>query len=532
MNKIFLMLFFVGLLLVGTVSAANWYVSTTSSGTASGDSWANKRTLKDFTESWYGTRVKPGDIVYIDGGSTNLTYKYGQHNNSQWATFFWNKAGTAYNRITITRGRDSGHNGIPIIEGAFGSGKNAFYGYASYFTLANLTFTNKDNYNSRAGRYLILLGAHPIGVHILSNTLRYTYGTAIRVDSSENVKIMYNSITTGVTDEKYTEDAFFFDSGGNGTEIAYNYVLNENNFDNRPPFNATTNPEGAHADLFQFTGTYQSTGGATKIHHNFLGNIQDTDGYGKQVLYLNQVAGVFEIYNNIIVTASRNTNMYGSDDITLTDIVNDNPTKLIGKIYNNNIVSDAFYPGSRFYRVDEFTFKNNLVYYPNIISGGNGAVFTFNYGSQNASLDIDYNRYHKTNLVRFVEMTPNIISWDTWRSKYGVDAHSSIGPVNFRNLWGTQPSDYMLVDGSEGIDDGTPVIGIVDDFVGTSRPQGSAWDIGAFEYVVGSVYHPADLNTDGCVSLGEISTYVGRWLNGQITLGTVSSGVSEWLGGC
>ena len=45
-------------------------------------------------------------------------------------------------------------------------------------------------------------------------------------------------------------------------------------------------------------------------------------------------------------------------------------------------------------------------------------------------------------------------------------------------------------------------------------------------------FHPADLNTDGCVSLGEISSYVGRWLNGQITLGTVSGGVSEWLGGC
>jgi hypothetical protein len=69
---------------------------------------------------------------------------------------------------------------------------------------------------------------------------------------------------------------------------------------------------------------------------------------------------------------------------------------------------------------------------------------------------------------------------------------------------------------------------------GVSRPQGSAWDIGAYEYVDGSVtYHPADLNQNGCIDLGEISSYAGLWLNGSgVTLSQVSDGVNEWMKGC
>jgi hypothetical protein len=54
-----------------------------------------------------------------------------------------------------------------------------------------------------------------------------------------------------------------------------------------------------------------------------------------------------------------------------------------------------------------------------------------------------------------------------------------------------------------------------------------------WEQMNGAVtYHPADLNTDGCIDLGEISEYVGLWLNGKVKLADVSGAVGTWMGGC
>ncbi len=44
-------------------------------------------------------------------------------------------------------------------------------------------------------------------------------------------------------------------------------------------------------------------------------------------------------------------------------------------------------------------------------------------------------------------------------------------------------NDYRLKAGSVAIDKGVALSEFSDDFVGTPRPQGSAWDIGAYEIV-------------------------------------------------
>jgi hypothetical protein len=544
LNKINLLLL-IGIFVLPSVFAANWHVSTTSSGDASGNSWANKRSMHDFTAAWYSSRVMPGDTVYIDGGVNNLTYTFADSWNQQigpngipYTTFYWAKSGTPGNKITITRGIEPGHNGVPIIEGAFGSDVGALYVNGDYLEISHLAFSNKDTFNNLKARYCILL-YNADYVDILHNEIKYTYGTAMNAGNARNVRVMYNKIYTGPTNDTDTEDVFFF--GGNQSrdnEFAYNYILNENNFNSKPPYN-DTNLEHAHSDIFQMPSNYQQTGGVTKIHHNFIGNIQDTDGYGKQLFYINQATGTFEIYNNILVQYSRDDNFLGTTDITVVDIVDNNPTNLIVKVYNNVIVSDGRYPAVfKAFKIDELVYKNNLIYTPNIIPGGNGAVFDIKLdtGKSSIPMDVDFNRYYKTDLSRFAVVTgPGIISWNVWRSTYGVDSHSTIGPIEFINVGSTNPADYKLVAGSSGIDEGTPVSGFTDDYSGTTRPQGAAWDVGAYEFVssTSSSYHPADLNQDGCIDLGEISSYVGLWLNGSgVTLSQVSDGVNEWMNGC
>ena len=43
---------------------------------------------------------------------------------------------------------------------------------------------------------------------------------------------------------------------------------------------------------------------------------------------------------------------------------------------------------------------------------------------------------------------------------------------------------------------------------------------------------PGDLNSDSCVTLSEVSSFVSQWLNGQVSLTLVSQSVSSWLLGC
>jgi 3-phytase len=50
--------------------------------------------------------------------------------------------------------------------------------------------------------------------------------------------------------------------------------------------------------------------------------------------------------------------------------------------------------------------------------------------------------------------------------------------------------------------------------------------------IVSQTCNPADTNCDSCIDLGEISEYVGLWLNGKVKLADVSGAVGTWMGGC
>ncbi|MDO8646874.1 MAG: choice-of-anchor Q domain-containing protein, partial [Candidatus Diapherotrites archaeon] len=82
--------------------STSWYVSPTGNNTT-GNSWANAWTSLNFTGK---TTINPGDTIFIDGGSSSLSY----------AALTTGKAGTASQRITIARSQESGRNGIVYID--------------------------------------------------------------------------------------------------------------------------------------------------------------------------------------------------------------------------------------------------------------------------------------------------------------------------------------------------------------------------------------------------------------------------------
>lgn len=84
----------------------------------------------------------------------------------------------------------------------------------------------------------------------------------------------------------------------------------------------------------------------------------------------------------------------------------------------------------------------------------------------------------------------------------GFDTEQTGGTDGGNNLTNTNPlfvdessspPDFQLQSSSPCIDAGKTIAGITEDYAGTSRPQGSAYDIGAYEYVdTGPSFTPTD----------------------------------------
>src|ERR1039458_5526001 len=87
------------LFFVGNLYATSYYVSTASSGTASADSWTNKKIITSL--DW--TQLHGGDTVFVDGGTDSLTYG---------TVYITNLRPTS--QVIITKGKDVNHNGKVI----------------------------------------------------------------------------------------------------------------------------------------------------------------------------------------------------------------------------------------------------------------------------------------------------------------------------------------------------------------------------------------------------------------------------------
>jgi hypothetical protein len=76
--------------------------------------------------------------------------------------------------------------------------------------------------------------------------------------------------------------------------------------------------------------------------------------------------------------------------------------------------------------------------------------------------------------------------------------------INIKN-WGSSTNftaDYSLQSGGVAQDVGATIASFSTDFVGTSRPQGAVWDIGAYEYTAGATYPSATIGSGASMSIG------------------------------
>ena len=457
MKKIFILII---LLLPYTTFGTNWYVSTSSSGNASGDSWANKRILSSF--NW--SQVQPGDVVYIDGGSSGLTYT---------TNLIPTKSGTSGNPITITRGVDSGHDGIPTFTTT---------GYRSGHFSTNYLIVQYLDFTSTGGSGLEV-------VEIDGNYITFQYNTVlapqlkcIRMDANNGCKILHNILDTGTSNPSgASPDGIWLGNNGRNLEIAYNQILQRNSASNN----------GSHKDVIQSYGWQaDATGGLTKIHHNFLWNASATTT-SNSIFELGGIGGSWEVYDNIVVYGGQGSGRVLSMQGCPEEAPYDGWLTSL-RIYNNTFyICDAAYFGVMINTSDTLIFKNNIVYNPGGLYNNLliGTVSTSNY------MSFDYNQYQTANSGSFAYIwscagNASAYSFSGWKSTFNQDAHSeffssgtsiSFAGGNFP-IRSIDPLDYRPTSGSSGVDEGTTISLFSDDYSGASRPVGASWDVGAFEF--------------------------------------------------
>lgn len=154
-------------------------------------------------------------------------------------------------------------------------------------------------------------------------------------------------------------------------------------------------------------------------------------------------------------------------------------------VYNNTVINGGIY----IYDAGAgYNFDNNLLY------NGN-----FNIESATGQFNV------RNNLAT---------SYGGADSGKGVLQNNLFGSQYDPKLANPGGGDIRLLSGSPAIDKGRTISGLTKDFEGTSRPQGSAYDIGADEFGTGSVPStlPGDINGDRIVNSLDWSLMSAKWL--------------------
>ncbi|GIU68902.1 MAG: hypothetical protein KatS3mg002_0138 [Candidatus Woesearchaeota archaeon] len=507
-------------LLVGFVSAANWYVDRDAPVGGNGQSWGTA--WNNFSViNW--SRVQPGDTIYISGGVTEKVYE------AENPVFEVGASGAPGNRIKITRGVDPGHNGEVKIRGTLKIWTK------KHIEVFNLSFIPRIN----PGTSIYIVGRYNYSVHdiVIRNNFINSSGQGMHISGYnpyfyssyvDNINISGNTIIIDIVNDAQTDGIYM------------HYIQNvfiEDNYMN------IYNNNSEHNDLIQTAHNANNITIARNvlIHRSRRTAHPENRDNGLMMHGLN---GIIKIHNNVIarpfddgrlgivvyLAGGDNNTVYYNMTGPNTTIYPYNYTPII-YFYNNIVVTDVAGNGvtivaanrGKSDTVDNRSEIKNNIFHCFRCSSTVGISFLippqnidYNMYSMNGSWILNYNGGKTMSQLRSI----------------GAELHGVEAKAVFVN---PDIFDYRLAPGSPGVDQGAV---LSEEFRrslnGVLRPQGSGWDIGAYEYVSGTTnFHSADLNNDGCIGLSEISAFVARWLNGEISLGDVSGAVSLWLnGGC
>ena len=160
---------------------------------------------------------------------------------------------------------------------------------------------------------------------------------------------------------------------------------------------------------------------------------------------------------------------------------------------------------------------NNILVQDN---AGTANTFSVDPGSI-GTLTINYSLYGATNNRWKWGNNAATTLFDTWKSNSSQDRNS---PSPAAPIFVSSPLDLHITASSPAKDTGTTIAGFSTDKDGVVRPQGSAWDIGAYEVVTGGPPPPATTATltanPTSITSGQSSTLTWSSTNATSCTGT------------
>ena len=439
---------FSGLLLF--TNAANHYVDKNAIGSNNGSTWTNAWTSFSAI-SW--SSIQPGDYIYISGGIDSVTYTS--------ALNISNKLGSPNNLITITKGTDAGHNGTVILDGS-GSQMLHLSG-CQYIKISHLKFKNTrmlvdESSNKARVIYLDSLELYGFrgggGIELSGYNSSYTNVDSVFI---RWCTLYHNEITNDQTDGidiSYAENIFILD----------NYIF-------------TRNQNGNHCDIIQCWGGSTTNGVSNmEIARNILINNATksaNSGNNDNGLMFEYLMGTIKVHDNLI--------MEPNFDQTAGSCIMTRGDGYTFLLYNNTIVTDISQNALQIGTLtsegtigSSSAIKNNIFY-----SKATSQAYQFH--SNIPYANFDNNLYYYT--------TGNTVILNRGGNKTLAQMQASGGEIHGFN---TNPqfinasNDWHLQSGSPIRDAGATLGSPYNiDQEGTVRPQGSGYDIGSYEYIVG-----------------------------------------------
>jgi parallel beta-helix repeat protein len=216
----------------------------------------------------------------------------------------------------------------------------------------------------------------------------------------------------------------------------------------------------------------------------------------------------------------------------IDDYPNDSTGGASGAIVMNNIVTNVRGVGIRVLDASGVKILNNVIYNilpePESIPGydptwnteENWGIGISNYQGPTENIVIKNNIVHSTNIGigRYIWAKDYPVSIDSnynlvfnttypFRGIITQNTHDLLLDPMFVD---PENGDFHLQSSSPAIDNGTALSDVSIDFDSISRPQGSGYDIGAYEHISGQPI-PGDLNNDGSVNILDLSLVAGHF---------------------